>query len=573
MGRSLVQELEPLFNPRSVAVIGATNNRNKWGFSTFSSTLSGFKGKVYPVNNRDSEILGHKAFKSVTDIPGPVDLAVFVIPAPSIPSVMEDCVVKGVKAGVIITAGFAETGDEGRKLQDEVVRIARKGGIRFVGPNCMGFWSASSNLRAFMFPMPVSDGPLAFVSQGGNVGGAVVMSGYERGTGFRRYVSCGCAAEMQIEDYIEYFGEDPEVRVILAYIEGLNDGKRFVEKVKRVTTKKPVIALKPGRTTAAAIAIRSHSGALAGSDAIYEAAFRSAGVVRVEGPEELLDVAIGFLTQPLPRGRNVAIVTPGGSYGVLCADACASQGLNVIKLPEETIAALDKIFPPRWSRGNPVDPAGDRNFIAYVTAPEKLLKLDEVDSLIYMGFAGFSGFASMLSSLDAGYSQAFASLFPSLRGFEELDPEFATVLDSGDTAEISKVVQSVVSMFGSMIGVEDRDELDDFAQLITNVIASGAMDTSGVGRTPQSTSSRTTEIEESSTTGTPSEERDPLLTALLHYWVKSYQKPIITTTFSEGLPHLEGNHYPYPSGERAVRVLVKLVEYKEYLERDGLYEA
>jgi acyl-CoA synthetase (NDP forming) len=219
MGKSLFEELDPLFNPKSVAVVGATNNWNKWGYSTFTSAKECFPGEVYPVNSKEAEVLGRKAFPRVTDIPGPVDLVVFVIPAERCASVMEDCVAKGVKAAVIISAGFAEIGEEGKKLQDEVLRIARKGGIRFIGPNCMGFWSASSDLRAFMFPLPVMDGPLAFVSQGGNVGGALVVSGYARRMGFHRYVSCGAAADIQIEDYIEYFGEDPEVKVILAYIE------------------------------------------------------------------------------------------------------------------------------------------------------------------------------------------------------------------------------------------------------------------------------------------------------------------------------------------------------------------
>src|SRR4030043_52064 len=373
MGQSIVEDLEPLFNPKSVAVVGATTNWNKWGYSTFTSALNGFRGPVYPVNNKESEIAGHKAFARVTDVPDPVDLAIIVIPSTGVAAVMEDCVAKCVKAAVIISAGFAEIGKEGKKLQDEVLRIARKGEIRFIGPNCMGFCSASSDLRGFMFPLPVEDGPLAFVSQGGNVGGAVVLSGNMRGIGFHRYVSCGCAADIQIEDYIEHFGEDPKVKVILAYIEGLVDGGRFLEKVKKVTSKKPVIVLKPGRTDAAARAITSHSGALAGADEGYAAAFKSIGITRVESPEELLDVAIGFLTQPLPKGRNGAILTPGGSYGVICADACAAEGLNVVQLPDKVITALDKVFPPRWSRGNPVDPAGDRNFVTFLTAPGKLL--------------------------------------------------------------------------------------------------------------------------------------------------------------------------------------------------------
>ena len=198
---TLQEEFEPLFNPRAVAVIGATNNWGKWGFSTWNSLLDGYEGRVYPINNRQKEILGYRAYSRVTDIPEdePVDLAVFVIPAEGVPAVMEECVQKGVRAGVIISAGFAETGKEGKNLQDEVVRIARKGRLRFIGGNCMGFWSATAHLKAFMFPLPVMDGPLALVSQGGNIGGSVVSAGYMRGIGFRSYVSCGCTADIQIE--------------------------------------------------------------------------------------------------------------------------------------------------------------------------------------------------------------------------------------------------------------------------------------------------------------------------------------------------------------------------------------
>jgi len=571
MSQSIVEELEPLINPRSVAVIGATNNWNKWGFSTFASTLNGFDGEVYPVNNKESEVMGRKAFARVTDIPAPVDLAVFVIPAASVPAVMEDCVAKGVKASVIISAGFAETGEKGKKLQDEVLRIARKGGIRFIGPNCMGYWSASSKLRAFMFPMPVKDGPLAFVSQGGNVGGAIVMSGYQRGVGFHRYVSCGCTADIQIEDYIEHFGEDPEVKVILTYIEGVSDGERFLEKVKKVTPKKPVIALKGGKTAAAAKAVTSHSGALAGSDEAYDAAFRSVGVIRVDSPEELLDVALGFLTQPLPKGRNVAILTPGGSYGVLCADACALEGLNVIELPDKTIALLDKVFPPRWSHGNPVDPAGDRNFISYMTAPLKLLRVEEVDSLIFMGFGGFSIFASMFLSADSASLESVASWMPSQARFQELAPVFTRVLGSKDAVKISRIIHPVISMAASMIGVQDEEEIAELVELIASAIAAGRIDPSFFIAPPKSGDSRATLRKGALKEMTSVEAIERFLAALAEQWVANYNKPVITTTFAEGQPRLLGSHYAYPSGRQAARVLIKLVEYKEYLEKAGMH--
>ena len=554
--RDITEELRPLFDPRTVAVIGATNNWNKWGFSTFSSALDGFKGKVYPINNKRESVLGHESFKRVIDIPDEVDLAAFVIPAPGVPEVMEDCVQKGVKAAVIISAGFAETGEEGKRLQDEVLEIARRGGIRFVGPNCMGFWSASSELRAFMFPLQVESGPIAFVSQGGNLGGAIVMSAYERGVGFRRYVSCGCTADIQIEDYIEHFGRDPEVKVILTYIEGLNDGRRFIDKVKKITPKKPVVALKPGKSEVTARAIKSHSGALCGSSEVYEEVFKETGVIRVETPEELLDVAIGFLTQPLPRGRNVAITTPGGSYGVLCADDCSSNKLNVITLSEEVLNHLDEMFPPRWSHGNPVDPAGDRNIAAYLKAPEILLKLEEVDSLIFMGFGSFSGFGGSMATMFQ--SSVFEEMLaPATEMFK---PENVSQWD----------IRSVISLVSPLFSAGDEKGRKEFEELIASAVESGEVDISSsllTGIRSLFTSDGKIELVRLTDTF---RLFDSFLGGLVLHWIKTYGKPVVTTTFTEMGSHLNlkgGFYYSYPSPQRAARVLARLSEYKEYLER------
>lgn len=564
MVHSIVENLEPLFNPKSVAVVGATSNWNKWGFSTFTSALNGFRGPVYPVNNKESDVLGHKAFARVSDIPELVDLVIVVVPSTAVAAVVEDCVAKGVKAGVIISAGFAEIGKEGKKLQDEVLSIARKGNIRFIGPNCMGFWSASSELRGFMFPLPVKDGPLAFVSQGGNVGGAVVTSGFMRGVGFHRYVSCGCAADIQIEDYIEYFGHDPEVKVILAYIEGLVDGRRFLEKVKEVTPTKPVIVLKPGKTDAAAKAITSHSGALAGSDEAYEAAFKSIGIIRVESPEELLDVAIGFLTQPLPEGRNVAILTPGGSYGILCAEACATEGLDVVKLPDRVISALDKVFPPRWSHGNPVDPAGDRNLLTYLTAPGKLLRVDEIDSLIFMGFSGFSIYTSLFVSRESGENAPWLS---NREAFREMATEFTAALISKDTIKMGQTIRPIVAGLASRMGSYNDEDVSELTEIVAAAIVSGRL------RVPYLISAFLPPGSQALTQmgvkepPTANEASAHFLVALAEQWVASYKKPVLTTTFfTSDQPRLEGTHYAYPSGRHAARVLIKMVEYKEYLD-------
>jgi acyl-CoA synthetase (NDP forming) len=571
MNTDILKELDPLFNPQSVAHIGATNNTNKWGFSTITSLMQTYRGPIYPVNGHEDQIQGLKAYKKVTDIPGQVDLAVFTIPAERVAAAMEDCVQKGVRSAVIISAGFAEVGPEGKKLQDEVLSIARKGNIRFIGPNCMGYWSASSSLAAFMMPLLVRDGQLAFVSQGGNVGAAVVVAGYERGLGFHRYVSCGCAADVQIEDYIEYFGKDPQVKVIMAYIEGLNDGVRFMDVVKKVTPIKPVIILKPGKTEVAARAIKSHSGALAGSDAVYDAAFKKMGAIRVEDPEEMLDIAIGFLTQPMPRGRNVAIITPGGSYGVLCAQACEEGGLNVVKLPDKTIEELDKIFPPRWSRQNPVDPAGDRNFVAYMTAPLRLLELDTVDSLIFMGFGGFTLFSNLLMQQRSQQEEKTKpeQVTQRIEAMRAIIPITEDV-KSPDFNKMQSAVRQLINMLALFMGIQDLAQVGALSDVLVEARRSGNLKDDVVddilelanAKGQRGESGRTrVEIINSFIIG--------LLNALVDQWIDSYKKPVITTTFTEEQVKLIGDHYDYTSGKRAARVLLHLTTYHDFLVKIG----
>ncbi|MCX6007096.1 MAG: CoA-binding protein [Chloroflexi bacterium] len=555
MYNDIIKDLDPLFNPKSVAHIGATNNRNKWGFSTITSLIHTYKGPIYPVNPHEDDIQGITVFKKVTDIPGSVDLAVFTIPAERVAAAMEDCVQKGVKSAVIISAGFAETGPEGKKLQDEVLAIARRGNIRFIGPNCMGYWSASSSLAAFMMPLLVKDGPIAFVSQGGNVGAAVVVAGYERGVGFSHYVSCGCAADIQIEDYIEYFGKAPNVKVILTYIEGINDGLKFIDVVKKVTPNKPVIMLKPGKTQAAAVAIKSHSGALAG------------GILRVNTPEEMLDVAIGLLVQPLPKGPNVAIITPGGSYGVLCADACEQEGLNVMKLPKKTIEELDQIFPPRWSRGNPVDPAGDRNFIAYLTAPVRLLDLPTADALIFMGFGGFTLFGNLMLQQRTKTENTLKPEYVASRdaAIKAIIPVIEDI-KSENIYKVETAIKQLVGMLGLVLGIKDETPIEDLATILIAARHSGRLDNSLVDDLLDLTKGEDYIISKGTTrVAIINDMISRLMRSMVSQWIASYQKPVLTTTFTEEQVKLVDDHYDYTSGNRAARVLAKLLEYHRYL--------
>ena len=566
----IVRELEPLFKPKSVAVIGATNDLSKWGYSTFSSLIRMYKGDIYAVNNRATNILGYDAYPKVTDIPDSVDLAVIVVPSDRVGTVMEDCVVKGVKAGVIISAGFAEVGERGRAMQEEVVAIARKGGIRLVGPNCMGMWSAAADLPAFMFPIPIKTGPLALISQGGNVGGALVADAIARGVGFQQYVSCGCTADIQIEDYIEYLGYDDAVKVIMVYIEGLQDGHRFIRKVREVTRRKPVVALKPGKTEAAVRAISSHSGSFAGLDAIYEAAFNKAGVIRVDSSLELLDVAIGLMTQPRARGRKVIITTPGGSYGVMCADACSSLGLKVIDLPAPVMEAFNAMFPPRWSHGNPVDPAGDRDFIQYLRAPEIVLKRPEVDALIFMGFGSFSSMSAVFATENRGSKEVPKVSPERMEGIQTMARTFLDTLESADRDRIREMIKAGLKMlFGSVI-VTKADDLEEFLEAISRAITTDKMmESSFYPKLRRLLTSLAGGDAEAITIKGIVELIDPLLDSVIESWIVQYGKPVITTTFTERTSQIsEGGHFPYPNAERAATVLAKLVEYSEYLDQE-----
>jgi hypothetical protein len=453
-----------------------------------------------------------------------------------------------------------------------------------------------------MWPTPFRDGPFAFVSQGGNLGVAIAMDAYKRGIGFHRYVSCGRSVGIQIEDYIEYFGEDPEVKVILAYIEGLEDGRRFIDKVKEVSQKKPVVVLKPGKSEVTERAIRSHSGALSGSYQIYGEAFKKAGVLRVDSAEELLDVATGLLSQPLPEGRNVAIVTPGGSYGVMCADCCAPLNLNVVDLPEDVIIEFNKMFPPRWSHENPIDPAGDRNFVAYIKAVERVLELKEVDSLIFMGFGGFSGIIEFNSSIIKGMTRFMPEIVTAVLSEVDLGRlDIQQFLHVGGTVVknlIKKLIdrmggsgknikgEPVTGLIDSISGKTDTDEMilpflsiiapfiaagdeksaEDFIPLILPKIESNKADMISIAEDASRSFSIFGQIDPSIIF----QAIDSVLGIIVFHWIKTYKKPVITTTFSEATTRLmtleRGSYFAYPSPERAAKVLAKLVEYKEYLD-------
>jgi acetyl coenzyme A synthetase (ADP forming)-like protein len=387
MDESTRSKLECLFSPKSVVVLGASSTPGKWGFNVFNRVLRTSSGiRVYPINPSAPEVLGVRAYQRVTDVPDTVDLAVVVIPPQYVPAAMDECALKGVKAAVIISAGFKETGKEGAELEEQVVRIARRSGIRFVGPNCNGHFSTAADLYT-TGEAGIKRGPLALVSQSGNFGGYILGRGTARGIGFSKYVSSGNEADLHLEDYIEYLAEDKETKVIGAYVEGLRDGRRFLDIARRITGKKPIVVMKVGRTKEGAQAAQSHTGALSGSDEIHDAAFRQSGVIRVDEVDDLFDVALALIRQPLPKGKRIGILTIGGGFGVVATDACRRLGLEMPPLTEETIQTLNKYLPPRWSHANPVDMAGEteRSYPCLGT----LLKADNIDAILAVGCVGY----------------------------------------------------------------------------------------------------------------------------------------------------------------------------------------
>ena len=324
------RDLSPIFEPKSVVLIGASNNPLKWGWVILSNILShGYIGSVYPINPKEDNILGLKTYKTVFQVPEEVDLAIVVRPAEAVPKHIEECVEKGVKSAIVLAGGFRETGKEGEQLEREVVEIARRGKLLIVGPNTMGVYSAKVNLLAIMSPITVMKGEVSFISMSGNIGVNLLSMGSTENVGFNKFVSVGNQADVTLEEYLNYFGDDPETKIILIYIEGLRKGKTFMEVAEKITERKPIIVLKAGKSAAGAKAARSHSGALAGSNMIYDAVFKQAGIIKAQTINGMLDLAKAFLHLPLPRGNRVGIVSWGGGYGVVAADACEEAGLVI----------------------------------------------------------------------------------------------------------------------------------------------------------------------------------------------------------------------------------------------------
>lgn len=377
--------LTPFFEPRVVAVIGASRERNKIGTEILHNLLAtNFAGSIVPVHPAASEIFGLKTYSRVTDIPGPVDLAIVVVPAALVEAVVDDCIAKGVKAICVISAGFGECGEEGRVVEKRIVKKARAAGCRIVGPNCMGLLNTDPQvlLNATFSPFFPPPGNVAMSTQSGALGLAILDYAKKLNIGISTFVSVGNKADVSGNDLLSYWENDPRTAVILLYLESFGNPAKFSQIARRISRHKPIVALKSGRSVVGARAAASHTGALATSDAFVDALFRQSGVIRTDTVTELFDVASVLSRQPLPRGRRVAILTNAGGPGILAADACQSHGLEVAELTDATKAALRRLLPAAASVGNPVDMLASAAAEHYERSLELSLADPNVDSAL-----------------------------------------------------------------------------------------------------------------------------------------------------------------------------------------------
>ena len=372
-----------MLNPKTVTVIGASENQCTVGQSLMQNLLLGKDArKIYPVNPNRETVMGLKSYPSISKLPEHIDLAVIATPAKTVPGLVEECAQAGVDGAVIVSAGFKEIGPPGEKLEEEINRIRAKEDIRILGPNCVGLARPQINLNATFLRDNPQPGQIAFVSQSGALGAAILNWAVSAGIGFSMFASLGSTLDIDFGDLIDYLGDDPNTRSIILYIEGVENAKKFMSAARGFARTKPIVVIKAGRYAEGAKAASSHTGALAGDFRVYEAAFKRAGVVMVDEIGDLFDCASVLDSRLLPAGPNLAIVTNAGGPAVLAADAVVRHGCHLAELSPETLATMEKALPPYWSHGNPLDILGDANVSRYELAVRTTLSDHKVDGLL-----------------------------------------------------------------------------------------------------------------------------------------------------------------------------------------------
>jgi acetyltransferase len=375
--------LDAIFRPETVAVIGATDRPGSVGRTIMWNLISNpFGGTVFPVNERRQNVLGIKAYPSITEVPARVDLAVIAAPAPTVPQIIRECVEAGVEGAIIISAGFRETGPEGAELERQTLEEARRGRMRIIGPNCLGVMNPNTGLNATFAGAMARPGNVGFLSQSGALMTAILDRSFMENVGFSAFVSVGSMMDVGWGDLIYYLGDDPKTESIVIYMESVGDARSFLSAAREVALTKPVIVIKAGRTAAASHAAASHTGSLTGSDEVLDAAFRRSGVLRVENISNLFDMAETLDKQPRPKGPRLTILTNAGGPGVLATDALIAGGGELAEISPETMEELDSLLPAPWSHGNPIDVLGDADPERYARALQTASKDPESDGLL-----------------------------------------------------------------------------------------------------------------------------------------------------------------------------------------------
>jgi acetyl coenzyme A synthetase (ADP forming)-like protein len=433
---AVAASLRPFFEPASVAVIGASRRRGSIGGELFRNVLEAdFVGAAYPVNRGGEPVAGVRGYGSITEIPDPIELAVICLPGPRVLEAAEEALAKGVRAICVISSGFAETGEEGRARQEQLLALVRSHGARLLGPNCLGIASSKPKLNATFAPRALPAGRIGFSSQSGALGLALLEQSSAK-LGFSAFVSIGNKADVSSNDLLEWWEDDPDTDVVLLYLESFGNPRKFARLSRRIARRKPILALKAGATAAGAKAASSHTAALAGSEAAVDALFHQAGVVRAGTLEELVDVAGLLSSQPLPRGRRVGVLTNAGGLGILCADACEAAGLELPDLADETRAALAEVLPGDGSVANPVDMLGSATGETYERAIPPLLADPRLDALIVL----------FVPPVVAGAPEVAAAISRAVQQAQPDKPVLAAVMSAEGTPV--ELLESGVASFG-----------------------------------------------------------------------------------------------------------------------------
>lgn len=439
------QDIFKIFAPRSLAFVGVSSQFGKWGNRLFTNTVAGgYEGEIYLVNPKGKEIAGRKVYKTVTEIPGEVDLGVVTVPAAGVIPLIPEFKAKDIRYMLLITSGFAETGAAGRELEGELVSAAAEAGILILGPNTMGICNPHAKFYCTGTASWPKPGSIALVSQSGNLGTQLICFAEQEGIGIRGFSGSGNEAMITIEDFVQALGHDERTNTVVLYIESVKNGRRFLEESLRVSRRKPVVVLKGGRTEAGNRAAASHTGALASNINIFQAACRQAGIVVARQPMELMDLSAAFSAVPLPKGNRVAILTLGGGWGVVTTDACVEWGLEVPPLTKDLIARVDEVLPPYWSRTNPIDIVGEMDPTIPIRVVDALADWDGCDAIIHLGIVGKSYMATNMA-------KAIMKVDPGLH--TDVFRQVARMVKESETAFFERTVRLMEKYGKPILGV------------------------------------------------------------------------------------------------------------------------